>query len=55
METGTASGRSSTRDRERIHREARESLVALDFSPEQAAYLVMKIAAGLVNNIQVVY
>jgi len=27
----------------------------MDFSPERAAYLVMKIAAGLVNDIQVVY
>jgi len=27
----------------------------MDFSPEHAAYLVMKIAAGLVNDIQVVY
>lgn len=45
----------NAKHRERIHREARESLVMLDFTPEQAAYLVEKIAAGEVNNVRMVY
>ncbi len=45
----------NARHRERIHREARESFVALDFTEGQAAYLVEKIAAGVVNNVSINY